>query len=743
MGELRVEHVPCFLHTEIQGEKIPDVPYGMPFTKDFLDKILVSCPVVVEIIKDEDDKRETGLLGRDGSGIGLHRISSNHGRSYELTFGVSDDINRPIAIWADDHDNVYGSFSLKGNNFSNPHIMKSLTAPSEYIPFGLQETDSFLRVIRASRIMTEANVGTEKIIRVIEPQQFRVPAFDPDTDMPIENEFEYVSLAECKRRLLITHWNEIADRPDATEEFAKASKAIHEMSFFITLRAMSVGNRILDLCDAKESFIPQLEHIFRVLEPTVIHDEGEGPLNVENKEHIEWFFTNYLPTTIGINLAKLHKLKLMHTFPTLGNINALGDLIDLDSVKGAPLGLGDKELNDDDYFSDLLYFMHDGSNRADLASLAKNFVTAMDGSYIPDLAFADFIDENHEQELGSKLIDIFAGNFNAKLISTYINERFDMGEECNIDEENLIGFLDFVELEIKKGEGFGYDSFIKEILQHHLEDTSYEELIDDEAIDEVTAKFIEWGNEHAADILQRIIMSSLEIQNSQGFDNDAEIEIEVFSKALAESAIVERLFRHNTSADYLGRPETITKIAKWIDANRKSSSPLSRDSLARAVTLGLRDKIARDALKLSFKSSSLDKVKTNYFVEQLAPGLYTNTILNAEVHGLLVDNTLAALWARVPREILEEAISPSENITLITHDIQPIEETISITSTDSVRIQQVFHDGGIIESLHIKSLGKYGEGGLLTFKPDPNDTYIAWSILDENANTLHLYMQCR
>lgn len=743
MGELRVEHVPCFLHTEIQGEIIPDTPECFPFTKEFLDGVLQSCPVVVEIIKDEDDRCETGLLGIEEGNIGLHRITSNHGRSYELSLGIAHDINRPLAVWADEKDNVYSSLSLKGNNFSNPHLIKSATAPSEYIPFGLQETDSFLRVMRASRMMTEANIGTEKIIRVIEPKMFRVPAFDLDTDLPKENEFEYVPLAECKRRLLIDHWNQTADSPNATDEFAKASKAISEMSFFITLRAMSVGNRILDLSGAKESFIPQLEHIFRVLEPTIVHDDGEGPLSTDNKEHIDWYFTNYLPTRIGVNLAKLHKLGLMHTFPTAGNINALGDLIDLDSVKGAPLGLGDKELTDEDYFSDLLYFMHDGSNRADLAKLAKNFVTEMEGSYAPDLTFADFVDENHEQEHSSKLADIFVGNFIAKLISGYINERFAMGDNCDISEENLNGFLNFVELEIRKGEGYGYDGFIKEILQHHLEQTTYDELIDNEAISEIADKFTEWGNKHAADILQRIIMSSLEIQNSQGFDNDAEIELEVFSKAIAESAIVERLFRHNASADYLGQPQTVARINHWLNKNHKNSSCFSRESVARGVVLGLRDKISRDALKMSFKSNVVNNLKMHYFTEQLAPGLYTNLDLQAEVHGMLVDNTLAALWARVPRETLESTINPSEEVKLITHDPKPMEEKICIISNDSMRIQQIFHDGGIIESLNIKHLGKYGDGAEINFKPHPDDTYITWSMLDDENKELHLFTQVK
>lgn len=744
MGELRVEHVPCFLHTEIQGEKIPDSPEGLPFTPEFLDALLASCPVVVEIVRDEDEPQHAGLFGRSEDGtLGLHRISNHHGRSYELSLGNPEDIGRPIAIWADADDNMYSSLSLKGNNFSRPHIQKSLTAPSGYIPHGLQETDSFLRVIRASRIMSEANIGTEKIIRVIEPQLVRAPAFDPETDTPIDGAFEYVPAMECKRRLLIQHWNDIADQPDAMDEFADVSKAINEMSFFITLRAMSVGSRILDLCGPVESFLPRLQHVFRVLDPVVEHEEGEGPLSVDNKEHIDWFFSVYLPTTIGTNMAKLHKLELMHTFPTAGNINALGDLIDLDSVKGAPLGLGDQELTGDDFFSDLQYFMHDNDNQNDLHSLTSNFISIMGDAYKPDMTYVDFAGADAEKLEAEKKKEIFLGLFKARLISSYIHERFNMEEDYDTAERDLVGLLDFIEIELKEGEGFGYDGYLKEILKHHLHSTAYETLIEESAQTRLTGEFIAWGTATAADRTMQIIMSRLRVHNTEHFDNDAELELGVFYETMALLHQEERIYRHNAAANYMEEADFTERLKRWIADNHKADSEFSRETVARAVTTGLRELIARKTFELAQKDPKNPGHKINFFAEQVARGLYTDENVRADVHGLLLDNSVCSVWAKVPFTAFEASVGTREEVTLIRHPDQPLADEITLASSDELRLQQVFHDGELIEDFHIRQHGEFGEGATLSFKPHPKATYTAWTMLDKSERVLHLFIASR
>lgn len=737
MGELRVEHVPCFLHTEIQGEKIPEVPEGMPFTTEFLDRLLANCPVVVEIIHDETENTRPLYGTADNTSIGLHRISNNHGRSYELSLGLENYSSRPFAVWADEHDNVYSSLSLKGNNFSRPFIQKSLTAPSGYIPHGFQETDSFLRVIRSSNMMTAANIGTEKIIRVVEPQRFRLPAFDSETDAIIKDKYEYVPLAEAKRRLLLMDWQKIADQPNALDEFTKVRQAIDNMSFFVTLRAMSTGNRIMDLCGPKDRFLPQVEQLFRVLETVTEHEEGKGPLNAENKEHLEWFFSFYLPTTIGTNMAKLHKLGLMHTFPTMGNINALGDLIDLDSVKGAPLGLGDEELTDDDYFSDVMFFLHDPNNREELDQLARNFVETMGEEYNPEPENCnDNLPEEKDNLLKAK---VFTGDFNARFVSAYIHERFNMGDEYEMTEEDLCNFLDFIDMDIQKGDGYGYDNYLKLILKTALKDCDYESLVHDNELVALTHTFARWGVDYAADRLLRIVTSKMDIVGSSQYDNDAELELDLFHGSMDQIHQEERLFRHNLATEFMESEEFISRMHDWLDAQLIPEAPFKKETVIRAAVIGLRERISRSIYNMSLVVDKHPGQTLHFFVEQAAEGLFQRSDYDAEVHGLLVDNTVCFVWTGVPKNVLAESLKSREGITLEKHTAKPLVDTIEIPSSDGVRLQQIFHDGQLITDFHIQQHGAFGEGGTLAFKPHPDSTYIAFTLFNEAENTLHMY----
>jgi len=74
------------------------------------------------------------------------------------------------------------------------------------------------------------------------------------------------------------------------------------------------------------------------------------PSRPKDRDH---FFGVVYPTLLGQSMAALHDAGLVHTFPTLSNTTLLGGIIDLDSVKGAPLEIGDQNITASDLLNDL------------------------------------------------------------------------------------------------------------------------------------------------------------------------------------------------------------------------------------------------------------------------------------------------------------------------------------------------------------------------------------------------------
>lgn len=322
MSELSTTDIPGWVHTSLQGEDIFDAT--IPSTLRLPDD---STPVVL-------DEEVAHLF--EPSAIELRHVSKHHGRSYELGPNATRNRLGRIAVWRDEVDNPYTSFSLKGNNFSHGTVMESSTAPSGYIPMGLLESDALLRVIRSSRMLREAGISTEWISRVFEPQHLIYKG-------------ELVSQQEYKRRLLLDTANE-----KGIEEMVNISAALEPMTFFITGRSMEINDRLADFSyDTKDTAPARLKHIFRVYNATHVDDEGFKPLYYSNQADRTRFFRRIFPSLLGINLAKLHNMGLVHTFPTLSNVTILGGLIDLDSIKGEPLLMEDIAINRADTHNDL------------------------------------------------------------------------------------------------------------------------------------------------------------------------------------------------------------------------------------------------------------------------------------------------------------------------------------------------------------------------------------------------------
>lgn len=227
----------------------------------------------------------------------LRRISTNHGRSYELQTGERE----PGILFADKYGNVYASINLKGNNLAEPWLELSHSLPGNIRVQGLQQDDAIGRVIAASRLLRANKVDTEWILKAIVPQE-----------LPLNG--RTVTIPEFKDK--IGSW----DAPNARHAFKKTRPVI-------TVRAMKTSIRLEDLYN-NDTYVRKALRTVNTLRAL----KGESGISVND------YLANYLPQNLGRNLGTLHRLGLFHNYLTSHNITATGGIVDLDSIHGLPLG---------------------------------------------------------------------------------------------------------------------------------------------------------------------------------------------------------------------------------------------------------------------------------------------------------------------------------------------------------------------------------------------------------------------
>lgn len=318
-------------HEEIHGERVH--PPGFPFTNTPVDSW--HSWVVDDGAPSEQDY------------VSYYLVSSNHGRSHELRHHLDGRELREI-LWQDEYGNYFLALSEKGNRLDEPRARRSQVTPSGFAYHGLLESDSVLRVLKASRILRQEQIETEVIGRLIEPLEF-----------PLKD--KVLTLEEFKRLLVRQVWEENAapseleegsDMYDATrDDIPRLVEHLDKIRFFKTIRAMVVNERLGDYLhpQTREDFLDVIRKVFRAYNTLgKLHQNKDPeyyykPLDPENQVDIDYFFYSELPVRIVINMAKMHNRGLKHSFLNLWNIEALGGICDLDSVKGAALGLGDEE----------------------------------------------------------------------------------------------------------------------------------------------------------------------------------------------------------------------------------------------------------------------------------------------------------------------------------------------------------------------------------------------------------------
>lgn len=279
------------------------------------------------------------------------KISHDHGRSSEVRFGQDGSI-----IWTDKYGNLFTSINAKGNCLVKPFAFKSDLCPSGYGVYGLQDSSSLLRVMRASQLLRAENVDTEWILKVIEPQT-----------LPYKGGI--LTLAEFKDRMVRDAAQKKPPKKERKnsdfhyipqDEIVDLSDALDKETFLITIRGTRVAERMSDFLvpKTKDEFRRMARRVFQAvnLRQTIMHisDKDYEPwyFDAEDEESIYQYFTLYLPGAIGVNYAKLHNLGLVHGYAHSGNILATGGICDLDSVRGESLGFGDTKVTSKDIYED-------------------------------------------------------------------------------------------------------------------------------------------------------------------------------------------------------------------------------------------------------------------------------------------------------------------------------------------------------------------------------------------------------
>lgn len=266
--------------------------------------------------------------------VTLRRVSPYHGRSLELQFGGDERV-----VWRDEFGTLFTTMNTKGNSFKDPKIILTRQpAPSpRYATYGLQDTESILRVLQASRMLRSLGIPTEAICRVIDPKEIVY-----GDNVISQEELKTQLLAEVALRKKRERVVKDGFFMPSNEETERVAKYLQQTMFVETVRATQVSERLRDVAysETKDEFLQMVGKAFDFLNfQNKLDGENDADvLDVNNPGHQRALFTQIIPERLGKAFAKLHNAGLSHGFPHAGNISIVGTLYDLDSIKGEPLG---------------------------------------------------------------------------------------------------------------------------------------------------------------------------------------------------------------------------------------------------------------------------------------------------------------------------------------------------------------------------------------------------------------------
>ncbi len=323
-----------------------------PIGSDVRRRILAECPVIVDetylqaASADVDQSLEftspREISGYQSSAVELRQPSRAHQRSFELRGELFE------GIWHDAHSNLFASYNLKGNNFSQPGIMEHPTAVDQYVAWGLQESKIIERVLKVSEVLRARNVSTEYIVGLAEPKEYLWPQLGSTTSA-----YERLPLDEYRRRIVQKYWQTLPEAEQTLDRLTDIQSKFNDMTFYVSMRATDTAFRLGDMISRP---VAARTEVFRHINERLLLPDDK-PLDPQSADDWVRYLQKYLAPELANNMARMH-VDLAHDFLHKFNITALGGIVDADSVHGEPLGFGDAPITAEDRARDLFEAAH-------------------------------------------------------------------------------------------------------------------------------------------------------------------------------------------------------------------------------------------------------------------------------------------------------------------------------------------------------------------------------------------------
>lgn len=333
-------------------------------------------------------------LWDDSAYYPVGRLAHFHGRNLEV---LAEDVTI-----ADQYGNEYSSLCIKGCDFSNPYFYKSITAQREFIVHGLQESLVMERVLRTSKLLRENGVGTEYIIGLVQPERY---PWGWSSTEGIDDRFMR-PLEDFRTGLALMYGFSTEDNQDEPEKAIEISnemvKKFQDCDYLISYRAMDCPYRFGEFRSGVDDEGNYQEGNFENF-VSFLNENFLDPKDLSYIENIDIYsYTEKIFSyNFALNLGKTHKLGIIHKFLHPNNITAMGSLVDLDSCRGAKLGLGDSEPTKQEYLADVIsgiqsiYHVLSSMDYSDISLTEKEKL--LDTDYRSTITFLDtYVNERFE-----------------------------------------------------------------------------------------------------------------------------------------------------------------------------------------------------------------------------------------------------------------------------------------------------------------------------------------------------------
>ncbi len=333
---MRTRRVEAYPIAGVAEEQVPNSVELGTFNggREYIDGLLANVPFVYETTLKQQSIPFNGPQDEDDP-VELKQISYHHGRSFEVSDPAAPE------MWQDTYGHTYTGLNLKGNCVEGPRIRVFANLPLGQDVHGLMDSTSIGRAMRVSRILRQTGVSTEIILGFAEPKAFPLNA-EPGLDS-----HQNLSLQDFKSTLVDRHWSKLKE--DKTfESLDKLHATLDRVTFYVSARAMDTSIRLEDLNSpgCLEQVIDIANKYFKsdLVEPYTT--EPEGVIRLLNEVVVP---------RLAHNFAVMHTTEtgIAHRYPGSLNLTALGSPVDLDSVHGQPLGLGDEPITIADIYNDV------------------------------------------------------------------------------------------------------------------------------------------------------------------------------------------------------------------------------------------------------------------------------------------------------------------------------------------------------------------------------------------------------